>query len=382
MTNLLEFFEVVTRELDEGKDVDIVYLDFSKAFDKVPHVRLVRKIEANGISGNISNWIKNWLSNRYQRVSVDGELSGWVSVGSGVPQGSVLGPLLFLIYINDLDDGIMSLLRKFADDTKLGKSISGTEDVMCLQNDLDILKIWSVLWQMEYNVGKCGVLHLGKKNSKNKYTLNGQTLKESVMEKDLGILIDNSLKFSEQCNSAAKSANRVLGMIKRNINCKNKHIILKLYKSLVRPKLEYCIQCWSPFLKKDIDKLEKVQKRATRMIEECRGMNYEQRLKFTGLTSLVERRIRGDMIEVFKIIKGFDKINSESFFDIRTSSRTRGHKLKIEKKRSRLEIRKNFFSQRIVNEWNKLPEHVIEAESVNCFKNRYDDYISNRKVID
>ena len=198
------------------------------------------------------------------------------------------------------------------------------------------------------------------------------------MEKDLGVLVDKSLKFSEQCNSVAKSANSILGMIKRNITCKNKYIITKLYKSLVRPKLEYCVQVWNPFLKKDIDKLEKVQKRATRMIEECKGMNYEQRLKFTGLPSLVDRRVRGDLIEVFKIIKGFDRVDCSKFFTIKSNSRTRGHSFKIEKRRSRLEIRRNFFSQRIVNKWNSLPDSVVNADSVNSFKNRYDKYMLNK----
>ena len=163
-------------------------------------------------------------------------------------------------------------------------------------------------------------------------------------------------------------------MIKRTISCKSKDIIVRLYKALVRPKLEYCVQAWCPYLKKDIDKLEKVQARAMRLINDCKNLSYENRLSYTGLTTLSERRIRGDLIEVFKILKGFSKVNYNTWFKLSVNSRTRGHRYKLVKSRSKLDIRKNFFSQRVVNVWNSLPSEVVEAESVNTFKNRYDKY--------
>ena len=169
-------------------------------------------------------------------------------------------------------------------------------------------------------------------------------------------------------------------MIKRSITCKSKNIIVKLYKALVRPKLEFCVQAWRPFLKKDIVNLEKVQHRATKMIQECRGLNYEDRLIRCGLSTLEDRRTRGDMIEVFKMIKGIDKINFKNFFSPAANNRTRGHKYKLAKSRCRLDIRKNFFSQRVVSGWNELPASVIEADSVNSFKNRYDRFIKNKTV--
>ena len=154
--------------------------------------------------------------------------------------------------------------------------------------------------------------------------------------------------------------------------------MVKLYKALVRPKLEYCIQAWRPYLKGDIEKLERVQHRATKMIAGCGNMSYEDRLKYTGLTTLEDRRNRGDVIEVFKYLKGFSDIDFGKYFKIVENSRTRGHKYKIEKVRSRLDIRKNFFTQRVVNDWNTLPGVVVEATSVNGFKNRYDKYMEEK----
>jgi len=381
LTNLLEFFEDATSELDEGKSVDVLYLDFSKAFDKVPHVRLLRKLEAHGVGGQTLQWIRSWLKNRRQRVVVDGEFSEWVGVTSGVPQGSVLGPVCFLVYINDLEEELISKLGKFADDSKLLKSISSAQDSQAVIDDLKNLEKWADSWQMQFNVDKCSVIHLGNNNPCNEYKLCNKKLKNSDKEKDLGIIVDKTLKFSEQTNNAVNKANATLGMIKRNIVSRDKKVIIKLYKALVRPKLEYCVQAWRPFLKKDIIKLEKVQHRATKLISECRHLSYEDRLKVTGLTTLEQRRDRGDMIEVFKAMNGFSKLHKNKLFTLNSHSKTRGHRHKLIKCRSRLDIRKYFFSQRVVNKWNSLPDGVVEAASVNSFKNRYDRFVGIKTLV-
>ena len=146
-------------------------MDFSKAFDKVPYERLFNKLKSHGISGNVPNWIKKWLSNRRQRVCIEGEFSEWAEVTSGVPQGSVLGPILFIIYIDDLDSNVISKLDKFADDSKLGKSLSSQDDVECLRKDLISMEKWSSEWQMQFNTDKCAVMHLGRKNTASQYTV-------------------------------------------------------------------------------------------------------------------------------------------------------------------------------------------------------------------
>lgn len=377
LTNLLDFMEEVTYFLDKGDPVDVIYLDFAKAFDKVPYRRLFNKLKSHGIGGMVADWIKAWLTNRKQKVGINKKYSEWKNVVSGVPQGSVLGPLLFLIYINDLDKGILSKLEKFADDTKIARSVSNDREVDILREDLSKIFQWSIDWQMLFNLDKCTVMHLGRNNPQNEYTMGNNILKKSKQERDLGVIMDTSGKSTEQCKIAVKKSNAMLGMIKRNINFKSKDVIVRLYKALVRPKLEYCIQAWCPYLKKDIDSLERVQRRATKMIEGYKNMCYEDRLSNTGLMKLEKRRARGDLIQVFKIIKGIDKVDYKRFFQIAAadmSHRTRGHNLKIIKVGCKYDIRKHFFSQRVVNAWNGLPQFVVDAETVNCFKNRLDKF--------
>ena len=231
--------------VDEGNSVDVIYLDFAKAFDKVPHQRLLLKLRAHGIGGNILRWIQNWLSNRKQRVCVGGVESSWQSVLSGVPQGSVMGPVLFLIFINDLDTGIYNHILKFADNTKVFGSINNTDDSSKLQDDLNKLVNWSQDWQMKFNVDKCKVMHLGRKNLHSTYSMNGSVFDSIKEEKDLGIHVSEDLKWSTQCQHAYTKANRVLGMIHRTIISRDMRILLSLYKTLVRPHLEYSSPAWS-----------------------------------------------------------------------------------------------------------------------------------------
>ena len=375
LTNMLCFLEEITKWIDVGSPVDIIYLDFQKAFDKVPHQRLLLKLKAHGIGDSITDWIEQWLTDRRQRVVVDGEVSNWKSVLSGVPQGSVLGPILFLIYINDLDDSITSNVLKFADDTKLFRKVNTDGDKQHLQNDLDRLVKWSEKWQMLFNFGKCKCLHTGHGNLNVNYKMGDTVLGTTVKEKDLGVTISADMKVSEQCGIAASKGNQILGLIRRNITYKGKKLIIPLYKAIVRPHLEYCIQAWRPYRKKDIDTLERIQRRATKMIPELRDLSYEERLKECGLTTLETRRLRGDQIEVFKILNGYEIIDRNMFFSLKKDSRTRGHEVKLVKDQCRLDIRKHSFSQRTINEWNKLSTDCVTASSVNMFKNKVDTYL-------
>jgi hypothetical protein len=279
----------------------------------------------------------------------------------------VLGPLLFLIYINDIDDDIVSKISKFADDTKLCGQSGSEEDANILQQDLNRLSQWSVDWQMLFNTDKCSVMHIGKKGADHEFQLCGKGLKVTIEEKDLGVIMHNSLKPSRQCTEAAKKANRILGMIKRTVVSREKDVILRLYKTLVRPHLEYCVQAWCPFLKKDIEILEKVQRRATKMIKGYQRLTYEERLKRCGLTTLEKRRTRGDLIETYKILTNKVEVPRERFFATKQYDGTRGHTMKLFKKRVG-RYKQHFFSVRVVDRWNELDEKIVMATSVDNFK--------------
>ena len=183
-----KFVMEITKWVDDGSPVDVIYLDFQKAFDKVPHQRLIRKLKSHGTS--IINWIEHWLTDRRQRVVVDGEVSSWKSVLSGVPQGSVLGPILFLVYINDLEEGVTGKILKFADDTKLFRKVKEIGDNFFLQDDIDTLVKWSEKWQMLFNFGKCKCLHTGPGNTGMNYEMGGTILSKTVKEKDLGVTMN------------------------------------------------------------------------------------------------------------------------------------------------------------------------------------------------
>ncbi len=194
--------------VDGREGFDVIYLDFAQAFDKVPRERLLNKVRAHGIRGRVLGWIRGWLTGRRQRVVLNGKFSSWEDVLSGVPQGSVLGPLLFLIFVNDMDDTVehlVSILRKFADDTKLGKKVMTEMERQELQEALDRLCEWASMWGMQFNVSKCKVMHMGHANPKFSYSMNGQELEETEEERDIGVVISSNMKPTAQCAEAARS---------------------------------------------------------------------------------------------------------------------------------------------------------------------------------
>ena len=377
LTQLLEYLCELENAMDDGDSVDSVYLDCAKAFDSVPHDHLLAKLWAAGIEGPLAHWIRSFLTNREQRVCIKGTRSSWRKVRSGVPQGSVLGPTLFLTYINDLLDGLQSGGKLFADDAKIFRRIKCPEDRQRLQADLDKLQEWSNRWLLKFNEKKCTVLNIGKRNPKYTYRMGGAQLAHSEQEKDLGVLITTDLKPAMQVARAAAAANSMLGRIKSTLTCLSEETLLPLYKALVRPRMEFAIQAWSPYLKKDIMKLEKVQRRATKLVPSLSHLPYEERLQRLGLTTLEKRRTRGDMIQTFKILKGFDRIKTDCAFLALDHGQqgTRGHSMKLIKPRHRTQKRNEFFPSRVVDKWNCLPETVIQSENVNQFKRRFDKYM-------
>lgn len=290
VTQLLEYMEDLTEAVDSGCDVDVIYLDFCKAFDKVPHKRLLMKLYAYGVRGRLYRWIREFLKDRQQRVVVCGSASDWQSVTSGIPQGSVLGPILFLIFINDLPDAINCCIKLFADDAKIYAQVNSIEQGKDLQGNIKRAEEWASTWEMFFNEKKCKQLHIGTKDMGITYKMyknNSETVVEKAdTEKDLGVVFDSKLLFREHIASKIKIANRNLGLIFRSFTYMDKEMFLQLYKSIVRPHLEYASSVWSPHVKKDKIALENVQRRATRLVKSLFGQTYSQRLRALGLPSL------------------------------------------------------------------------------------------------
>ena len=390
---MLKVLDKWTEIMDRGGEIDVIYLDFMKAFDTVPYRRLISKLASYGIQGEVLGWIKAFLCDRRQRVAVRGAFSDWLAVLSGIPQGSVLGPLLFVLYINDLPDNIRSEVFMFADDTKVFREIRDDTDRATLQADLDELQTWSTKWLLKFHPDKCKTMTVTRKKEPEarsyvmKKKVDGAEVEHVLTkvdsEKDLGIKVDAKLSFEQHINDKVNKANQMMGLVRRSFIYLDKENFRWLYKAIVRPHVEYINTVWSPIRKKDINTIENVQRRATKMIPGLRDMSYPERLRALKLPTLAYRRLRGDMIETFKVVKEIHDPEAAPHMSMVGPDRrtVRGHKFKMLKRRVNTRLRQNFFTERVIDTWNSLSSHVVEAPSIKAFERRIDRFWRNQDIV-
>ncbi len=372
VSQLLECLSDWTKSLDSSIPVDVAYMDIAKAFDTVSHEKLFQKLEHYGISGRLLNWLKAWLSGRKQRVRVEESYSPYSHVSSGVPQGSVLGPLLFLIYVNDLPRVVHQCkLKLFADDCKLYFGVKTANDGRLMQFDLCKVFEWCDKHQLTLAIVKCFIVHLGPRiNPRESYSINGIPLRTNECMRDLGVLVSGNLRFTEHCNTIAHSAGIKMSMIFNCFANRNSEFLIQMYKVFVRSKLEYASQAWNPTTLRNIDVLESVQRRFTKRLYGLGALSYPERLIAVNLEPLELRRLQADLILVYKIVRGLIALRFEDFFQYARSAATRGHQYKLDVPKCRTNYGKSFFSYRIIPPWNSLSANTVSAPTLNTFKNR------------
>ena len=384
-TNILLCLERWTESLDNNKSVDVAYFDYAKAFDKVSHKLLLIKLKAYGIEGRLLKWLEAYLKDRKQRVVVGNAKSSWLEVVSGTTQGTVLGFLLFLIFINDLPSVCSSedesLIKLLADDTKAFQEID--DDIAqqpanqeALQDRIDRIAQWAQDWRMEINPSKSKIMHLGRNNPGLLYTVNGRQIESVATEKDIGFWISEDLSPSTHVHKARSKALGEISRIRRNFTFVDKRAFCLLYNQRIRPHLDHGMAACPPSTSAESKLLEGVQSKATALVQGLRHLNSEERRKRLGLMKLEERRERGDLIEVFKILKGHTRIDPAHFWEVRDARN--GARLVKELATNGRRQRQSFFSYRVVQKWNLLPAEIKTAPSLDSFKNRLDEQIKKR----
>jgi hypothetical protein len=339
------------------------------------------KIRAKGVDGKIADWLQNWLSDRTQAVKIGESKSEEEKVESGVMQGTVLGPCLFTIHIDDIDEVVrrIEFFIKFADDGKGAKIIKDASDAAVMQETLNMLGSWAEKWGMSFNEKKCKVMHVGRNNPGFDYFMNGVKLTVVEEEKDVGITVHKSLKPAKHCQRVAAAALGVLKQLTRTFHYRDRNIFLKLYTQYVRPHVEFATPAWSPWLVADIQTVERVQEKAVGMITGLKGKSYEEKCKELNIATLKERRKLNDMVQVYKLLSGRDKISRVTLFNHVPAGRTRmaADPLNIRPDNVKTDVRKNFFSQRIAAEWNKIPREIKMSRTLHQFKESYRRFAIN-----
>ena len=316
ITNLLEQTDFIAKQLQKRSQIDIFYADMSKAFDKVDHKILINKLVSFGITGRLLNWFESYLQSRPVTIIFNGAKSRKFIQTSGVPQGSILGPLLFVIYVNDIVNQIDCGKMLYADDLKMNSVIRSSDDAKRLQDDINKIKEWCNLNKLQLNYDKCFIMTVSNKiqNIEFAYSVDNIVLSKTHTFRDLGVTYDTKLKFSAHIDSIVKKSAKMLGFLMRTAkHLQNFDSLMLLYKSLVRSNLEYATQIWSPSADIYIQAIEKVQRRFTRFMYrkfQIPYQDYEQRLKTLNLETLAIRRKYADLVLLYKIVNGTSCISN------------------------------------------------------------------------
>ena len=353
-------------------------LDFSKAFDKVPHSLLIQKLKYYNLHEDTVGWITSFLSDRMQRVVIDGYSSAESPVLSGVPQGSVLGPALFLIFINDIADSLSSIVRLFADDCLVYREIKSRADQFALQQDLDKLVEWAQTWGMEFNVQKCNILTITWKKSNRlafTYKMKGQIVEGVRSTKYLGITITEKLKWNVHIAKISGAANKMLGFMWRNLRHAPTSIKEKAYTSFIRPKLEYSSSIWDPHTQKDINQLEMVQHRAARFVLNCPHRRTDQqqpsissKVEELGWEPLKDRRRKNRLVMLYRVVNNLVEVPSTYHPCLRDPQPVRGNQKQFIRQQPEVDAYKYSFILRTVTDWNGLDPFTVAANSLEFFK--------------
>ena len=382
---LLRAYNKIVEEVDKGRMVDAVYLDFSKAFDVLSYNILLAKLRSLGFCQQILKWVESFLRGRSMRVSVGGCDSLAVPVTSGVPQGSVLGPLLFLIYVNSLGNDFNCEWYAFADDLKLYVSYPRDIDSVVgslLQDDLDLLVERSRSWNLTLNPSKCVVIRFGGRPCgddvvNSGYRLEDVPLKLVKSHRDLGVLIDSSLKFHMHVSDVVRKSSGLANQILRSTVCRSKEFMVTLFLSHIRPIIDYCSPVWNLGYQGDLNRLEAVQRRWTKQVVGLSTQDYPARLRSLELFSIKGRLLRADLIKVWKIFHPEVDVGLMSIFEREFHGATRGHRMKVSIPVCRSELRRRFFSIRVATLWNSLPAAVVEADSIGGFKSGLEEALGD-----
>ena len=330
LSQLLEHHQKILAALESGGNMDVVYLDFSKAFDKVDYAILLSKLRAIGFSGVILKWVHSFLVDRKQAINIEGSLSTVGPVTSGVPQGSSVGPLLFLIHIADIGACVENAsVSSFADDTRVSMCTMVNEDCVKMQKDLQMIYDWAITNNMSFNTDKFEHLRY-RINDEPIYpysTPDGTHINEAGQVSDLGIIIENTATFQGQIVKATKRSNNMAGWVLRVFMTRGELPMMTLYRSMVLPHLEYCCQLWSPHLLGDIRKLESVQRSFTSRIAGLEHKSYWDRLLHLKLFSVERRRERYIVLYIYKIVQKFVPNFNDERFSIKTYLSVRGDRL-------------------------------------------------------